>query len=58
MRMARGKADRALIGKAQKGTNPFSTHILVYTEREVRGRYILDGEVVYVDEHTLIKESH
>ncbi|MGH2479273.1 MAG: recombinase family protein, partial [Ktedonobacteraceae bacterium] len=49
MRMERGKRDRVTIGQAPKvATLPY-THILVDTEREVKGRYVLNTQVVYTD---------
>lgn len=49
MRMERGKRDRVIIGQAPKvATIPY-THILVDTEREVKGKYVLNTEVVYND---------
>ncbi len=50
MRMERGKKDRVMIGQAPKNVTPCYTHILVDTEREVKGRYILNLDVVYTDE--------
>jgi site-specific DNA recombinase len=49
-RMERGKRDRVAIGQAPRVTTLPYTHILVDTDREVKGRYILNTEVVYTDE--------
>src|SRR5260370_28743624 len=49
MRMERGKKDRVAIGQAPKVTALPYRHLLVDTEREVSGRYILNTEVVYTD---------
>lgn len=50
LRMERGKADRVAIGQAPNGATPVYTHILVDTDREVKGRYELNHEIVYTDE--------
>lgn len=50
MRVARGKMDRVLIGQAPKTTSPFYTHNLVDTDREVKGRYVLNVEIAFVDD--------
>lgn len=50
LRMERGKADRVAIGQAPNGATPFYTHILVDTDREVKGRYELNHEIVFIDE--------
>lgn len=50
LRIERGKADRVTIGQAPRNASAIYTHALVDTEREVKGRYILNHEVVYTDE--------
>jgi site-specific DNA recombinase len=50
LRVERGKADRVAIGQAPRNASTVYTHTLVDTEREVKGRYVLNREVVYTDE--------
>lgn len=50
MRMARGKKDRILIGQAPVTVTPCYTHKLVDTKEEIKGRFVLNTEVVYRDE--------
>ncbi|HKF35511.1 MAG TPA: recombinase family protein [Ktedonobacteraceae bacterium] len=50
LRIERGKADRVAIGQAPRNASTVYTHMLVDTEREVKGRYVLNREVVYTDE--------
>lgn len=49
MRMARGKKDRVLIGQAPVTVTPCYAHQLVDTPQEIKGRYVLNTEVVYTD---------
>ncbi len=49
LRMERGKRDRIAIGQAPVTTTPFYTHKLVDTPQEVKGKYVLNPEVVYTD---------
>ncbi len=50
MRMARGKKDRVLIGQAPVTVTPCYTHYLVDTKAEIKGRFVLNTEIVYTDE--------
>ncbi len=50
LRTERGKADRVAIGRAPRNASTVYTHALVDTEREVKGRYVLNHEVVRTDE--------
>lgn len=50
LRTERGKADRVAIGQAPRNASTVYTHALVDTEREVKGRYVLNHEVVFIDE--------
>lgn len=47
LRIERGKADRVAIGQAPRNASTVYTHALVDTEREVKGRYVLNREVVF-----------
>ena len=49
MRLARGKKDRVLIGQAPVTVTPCYTHKLIDTAQEVKGRFVLNTEVVYTD---------
>jgi site-specific DNA recombinase len=48
--MERGKRDRVAIGQAPSVTTLPYTHNLIDTDREVKGEYVLNTEVVYTDE--------
>ena len=49
VRLQRGKKDRIEIGKAPPNGHRCYGYILVDTEREVKGRYEFNHEIIYID---------